>query len=239
MLDFIREESIWKTLPQETRPIVLYGMGDGALKVLDRCRQYGIPVAGIFASDEFVRGQTFEGFPVRSLKETEEIFGDFVVLLCFAAFLPPLMEKILDIGQRHTLLAPDVPVFGGELFTDGYLCAHQEQLEAAYDLLADEQSRLVFRSVVNFRLSGKLCWLTGCENPRKEVFSRLLQLGSRERYLDLGAYDGDTLREFFGYTGGQAELALALEPDPKNFRKLQKAAEALPETVRLLNAAVW
>ncbi|MDD6034337.1 MAG: FkbM family methyltransferase [Oscillospiraceae bacterium] len=239
MLDFIREESIWKTLPQETRPIVLYGMGDGALKVLDRCRQYGIPVAGIFASDEFVRGQTFEGFPVRSLKEMEDLFGDFVVLLCFAAFLPPLMEKILAIGRRHTLLAPDVPVFGGGLFTDEYLFAHQAQLEAAYDLLADEQSRLVFRSVVNFRLSGKLCWLTGCESPRKEVFSRLLQLGSRERYLDLGAYDGDTLREFFGYTGEQAELALALEPDPKNFRKLQKAAEALPETVRLLNAAVW
>ena len=238
MLDFICESSIWKTLQSEQRPIVLYGMGDGALKILSRCREYGIKVSGIFASDEFVRGKTFEGFPVRTLRETEEEFGDFVILLCFAAFLPDLMEKIRSIAARHTLLIPDVPVFGGGLFNDEYVEEHAHELQAAYDLMADEQSRHVFRSVVNFKLSGKPGWLTECETSRDEVFA-LMAPGKEERFLDLGAYDGDTVTEFLHYAESAAGI-LALEPDPKNFRKLTRtAAQPGFEQVSVLNAGIW
>lgn len=238
MLDFIHEASIWKTLQSEQRPIVLYGMGDGALKILARCREYGIKVSGIFASDEFVRNKTFEGFPVRTLHETEEEFGDFVILLCFAAFLPDLMEKIRSIAERHTLLIPDVPVFGGGLFNDEYVAEHADELQRAYDLMADGQSKHVFSSVVNFKLSGKPEWLTNCESSRDEVFS-VMAPGENERFLDLGAYDGDTVTEFLHYARS-AESILALEPDPKNFRKLSRTA-SLPgyEQVNILNAGIW
>lgn len=238
MLDFVSESSVWKTLQSETRPIVLYGMGDGALKVLRCCREYGIRVRGIFASDEFVRGKIFEGFPVRTLRETEEEFGDFVILVCFAAFLPGLMEKIRQIAKRHTLLFPDVPVFGGGLFTDEYLSEHEDELRRAYELMADDQSRHVFRSVVNYKLSGRPELLTGCESSRDEVFA-LIAPGEKERFLDLGAYDGDTVTEFLHFAG-RAESILALEPDPKNFRKLARTA-ALPgyEQVSILNAGIW
>lgn len=239
MLEFICEDSIWKTLQREKRPIVLYGMGDGALKILARCRDYGIRVSGIFTSDEFVRGKTFEGFPVRTLRETEEEFDDFVILLCFAAFLPELMEKIRSIAKRHTLLVPDVPVFGSGLFTDDYVREHVDELQRAYDLMADEQSRHVFRSVVNFKLSGKVEWLTGCESSRDEVFA-LMAPTEHERFLDLGAYDGDTVTEFLSYTDGKADALLALEPDPKNFRKLSRTtAQPGFEKVRMLNAGIW
>ena len=45
---FVTEtESIWDVLQRETRPIALYGMGDGAEKVLRVFEQYGI-IAGIY-----------------------------------------------------------------------------------------------------------------------------------------------------------------------------------------------
>ena len=37
--------------------------------------------------------------------------------------------------------------------------------------------------------------------------------------MDLGAYDGDTIRELIAVTGGYSSI-VALEPDRKNFRKL-------------------
>ena len=49
------EQSVWTRLQAEARPIVLYGMGDGADKILDRFETLGITAAGVFASDEFVR----------------------------------------------------------------------------------------------------------------------------------------------------------------------------------------
>ena len=238
MLDFIREESIWNLLKKEQRPIVLYGMGDGAQKILNQCARFQIPVAGIFASDEFVRGQSFAGYPVRTLAQTEEIWDDFVILLCFAAFLPELMEKIISLSRRHTLYAPDVPVFGGELFTEDYLAAHEDEIRQAHALLADEQSRRVLEATVNFKLSGKISWLTGCETPREEVYTRLLPLCEGERYLDLGAYDGDTVAEFLRFCPNPGQM-VALEPDPKNFRKLSQYADTLSAPLVSLQAGIW
>ena len=65
MLSFITEtRSCWDAIKEEKRPIFIYGMGNGALKIMSVFKQYGIPLAGIFASDDFVRGHEFEGYKV-------------------------------------------------------------------------------------------------------------------------------------------------------------------------------
>lgn len=60
MLDFIKEkQDVWQILQLTDKPVVLYGMGNGADQIIDLCDRMQIKVAGIFASDEFVRGQVF------------------------------------------------------------------------------------------------------------------------------------------------------------------------------------
>ena len=61
--------SVWDALRQETRPIAMYGMGDGAQKILNACEAFGIHIDEIFASDEFVRGHSFAGYRVKKLSE--------------------------------------------------------------------------------------------------------------------------------------------------------------------------
>ncbi|MFQ9126060.1 MAG: hypothetical protein ACLR4Z_03690 [Butyricicoccaceae bacterium] len=63
-MDFLSvEQSVWRRLQEETRPIVLYGMGDGADKILAQFDRLGIrAIRGVFASDEFARGNLFHGF---------------------------------------------------------------------------------------------------------------------------------------------------------------------------------
>lgn len=42
-MDFLSlEQSVWTRLKEETRPIVLYGMGDGADKILAQFDRLGI-----------------------------------------------------------------------------------------------------------------------------------------------------------------------------------------------------
>lgn len=239
MLSFVRERCIWETLQEERRPVVLYGMGDGALKVLAACRLYGIPVRGIFVSDDRLRRRDFAGFPLKTLAELESELGEMVVLLCFAAFRPELIAQILRVGERHRLLVPDLPVFGDGLFDTAFLEAHAAEFDEAYRLLADEQSRAVFRAVVNFKLSGEPSYLAPVETPREEMY-RLLRIGPDEDYVDLGGYDGDTAEEFLGFTGGRYSSMTILEPDEKNFRKLERRAAAFPPgDVRLIQAACW
>ena len=226
ILSLLRErESLWDILRRETRPIYLYGMGDGAQKALTAAAQFGIPIAGVFASDGYVRGQSFAGFPVKTLGQVEAEAGEPVILLCFAAFQPELMDWIHTLGQRHTLYVPDLPVVGEELFTWEYAATHEGELDQVYRLLADERSRQVLVALLDFKVSGKLCYLDRCTSQRAEDLGpAVLHLTGKERCLDLGAFDGDTLAELQQIAGGWAH-AIAVEPDPKNYRRLLDRAQ--------------
>ena len=72
------------------------------------------------------------------------------------------------------------------------------------------------------------------------VLERLFSFGEKESYVDLGAYNGDTIREFLELTEHRYEHIYAVEPDPRNFAKLRAFAEN--EQIRccsLYNKAVW
>lgn len=236
----IEEQEIWQRLQQTNKPIVLYGMGNGALKILQVMQQKDIPVTGIFASDQFVRGHFFEGFRVMSYHECCERFGDFIVLVAFASELPEVMHSVFTIGMEQELYIPDVPVVGGGLFDLAYYSSHYEELNRVYSLLSDECSRQVFENVLRFKISGRPQYLFMAQNEKREAYCDILKVSLSERYLDLGAYDGDTVRELLTFTGGEFEYIIAVEPDPKNFRKLERKMKDFDrDKIELLRVGIW
>ena len=234
------KQTVWQRLQQEKRPIILYGMGDGAQKILNVFADFGIQITDIFASDEFVRGHSFVGIRVKKLSEIRELYPDFIIVLGFASQRPEVLEKFYQLDDQYDVVAPDVPVAGGDLFDLDFFQAHQREIEQAYDLWADERSREIYRATLNYKISGKLCYLRNFTDAKEEAFTQLLKPGKNERFLDLGAYNGDTIRELLSYTGGAYASIAALEPDEKNFRKLKAYAEEnLTGDVKLVHAAAW
>lgn len=239
MCDFIVEKKTsWEFLKETEFPVFIYGMGDGALKIMKVMEQYGITVSGFFASDEFVRGHSFESHRVHTLSEIEANFDEFVIVLAFAAGYQSLYEKINDIVKRHILIAPDVPVAGDGLFTYEYCKKHESELQAVYDMLEDDVSKKTFADVINFKISGKISYLNSCTTPKSEVFDEIIPLSAIESYVDLGAYNGDTVSEFLELTGNRYQKIIAVEPDKKNFKKLSKNCIDL-DNISLYNSAVW
>ena len=87
---FNEHKDLWNYLKsQKKKSIVMYGMGNGADKILDVCDSYGITVCDFFASDGFVRGHAFHGKVVLSYSEIKEKYGadNIIVLLSFASSL--------------------------------------------------------------------------------------------------------------------------------------------------------
>lgn len=238
---FVQEtQSVWDVLAQETRPIALYGMGDGAEKILQVCADRNITISGIFASDEFVRGHSFAGYEVKKRSQLEQELGDFVAVIAFASSRPEVLTLFDDLDRTHTTYAPDVPVAEGALFDIAFAQEHCEQLEQAYEMMADEHSKQVFAATVNFKLSGKLHWLREYTDDRQFAFEHYLKPHKQEHFVDLGAYNGDTVRELLSYTDGEYASILAVEPDKKTFKKLKKYAEqAQLENIQLVNAGAW
>ena len=222
MLPFINEENtLWEYLKTAGKPVVLYGTGDGADKVLARLAETGVPVSGIFASDEFVRGQQFHGFTVQAYSELMVLQKKVIVLIAFASELPDVMERFYKLASVHETYAPHVPVFSGEeTVTAAWIKKYERELQTVYERLADAVSRETFASVLNYKLSGKLSYLQACTTNRTEDLRTIFSFGREETYLDLGAYNGDTVQEFLQLTHGRYKKIIALEPDPKNFKKL-------------------
>ena len=216
---------LWNYLRSADKPILMYGMGNGADKILKVCDAYGIEIADFFASDGFVRGHSFHGKTVLSYSQAKEKHESFIVLLSFASSLPDVIENIKRISTENELYAPDVPVFGSNLFNMEFFEAHRSEFERAYSLLADERSQFVFENVINYKLSGKIDYLFACDDEEASVVSELVKPKEIKRYIDLGAYNGDTVRSLMSYTDTLEEV-IAFEPDRRNHKKLSDFAEA-------------
>lgn len=231
-------EDLWQMLcrrREEGRlpPVYLYGMGDGADKCLAALERLSIPVTGVFASDEFVRGQSFRGFPVQRYSQARAEHPDLLALLCFAVDYEPMLSRLTEMASEVELYAPDLPVIpdeSGRLFDRAYLLEHKAEFDEVYALLADEASRRVWRSLLDGKLSGRIAYLREAECPREEAWQELAAPGSEEHFLDLGAYNGDTVQAFLELTGGRYATIRAMEPDGKNYEKLCRRLEGLPRT---------
>lgn len=207
---------LWEKLKNTNKPIMLYGFGDGADKILKVCKEKGIEISGIFASDNFKKNIIYQGFKV--YKYSEVPFDDFIILVAFGTYLDGVIQEIHKMSENYELYAPDVPVYGSGVFDDEFLKTHKQEMDKAYNHLEDEISKSVFMDTLNFKLSGELKYLR--DTDKDEVFNNILKLNANETFVDLGAYNGDTIREFLKYTNNKYEKIIAFEPDIKNFRKL-------------------
>ena len=240
-MNFTTQTDLWAYLRTTDKTIVMYGMGNGADKILNICERYGIPVADFFASDGFVRGHSFHGKTVLRYADVKEKYGAdrLIVLLSFASSLPDVMELFYTLDSECELYAPDVPVCGENLFDLDFVRAHADELREVYALLADEESKRIFERVIQYKLSGCIGYLRDAESSKDEVYLDLLDAQSIRSAADLGAYNGDTVRELMRYAP-DLKTVYALEPDRRNFRKLNDFAQTISSPdVRALQAAAW
>jgi FkbM family methyltransferase len=200
-----------------------------------------IEPAGVFASDDFVRGQMFHGFKVQKLSDIEErLQGEpapssprFVIVLAFGSNRPEVIAHITAIAKKHLLFAPDMAVTD---FDPCELFSYRSELETVYNLFADDYSKALFTDIINFKISGKLEYLS-----RTSDFSEILDLfnlSESEVFADCGAYTGDTIGIFTDKVNNKYRKIYGFEPSQKTFAKLQKNTANL-ENIKLLHAAVW
>ena len=236
--DLLEITDLWTYLENSDKKKVLYGMGDGADKILDVCGKRGIEISGVFASDEFVRYQTFRNFTVKKYSDIKAEFPDPVILVSFATKLDSVMDKIYNLCETDEVYAPDVPVFGSNLFDGAFFKENFDNFNKVYSLLSDEISKNVYYNVIKHKLTGKIECLKDCETPVGEAYSSIIKPGAHSDYVDIGAYNGDTIREYL-YYAKDVNSVTAFEPDIKNFAKLSEYAKTLDISANLINAAAW
>ena len=239
---------LWQTLKAASdsgRPILLYGMGNGADKILTVCAAYGIPVADFFASDGFVRGHSFHGKVVLSFTQACEKYGaeNMIVLLSFASSRPEVLELIHHVAATCEMYIPDVPVCGTELFNTEFYEAHLPEITAARALFADDESRRVYDGIIEYKLTGRMDILRATESDPANAYQDILRAERFTTTADLGAYNGDSIRDLRQYAP-RLQTVIAFEPDRRNHRKLSEYATVLRDAgdtlaIHAVQAGAW
>lgn len=90
-------------------------------------------------------------------------------------------------------------------------------------MLADEESKRVYASILNFKISGNMQYLLDVVTPKAEIYRKIIHLTPNEVYVDLGAYNGDTIQEVLQFTHEKYIRIYAMEPDRKTSRSFARA----------------
>jgi FkbM family methyltransferase len=96
------------------------------------------------------------------------------------------------------------------------------EIRRAFGLFSDSESRRLLLSHVSLQLTGDFSVA-----PRPSASGRyfpegLYEPSIAECFVDCGAYNGDTVREFTAWSRGQFRRIIAFEPDPVSFAALER-----------------
>ena len=219
MLNHLETETpLWDYLKTVNKPIVLYGTGNGADKIIDFASSLNIKIHGIFASDDFARGQHFRGYKVLNYNEIKKLLGEVIILQAFGTHRREVLENIKYLFKNNEYYVPDIEVCGNDFFTPKIYADMFGGYEKAYDLLEDELSKTIFDNLMLFKISGKPQYIFSNDEDVKEN-TNILKLFKNEVYVDVGAYDGDTVDNFINSVKNYKHI-YAFEPDRYNFKKL-------------------
>jgi FkbM family methyltransferase len=104
-------------------------------------------------------------------------------------------------------------------------------IKQCFSLFHDEESRKEFVAQISWRLQGHYMALSDPAKYTQYFYDELFKLNEKEVFVDCGAFDGDTLRNFLKKQQDCYTHYFAFEPDPINFEKLRHYVANLPATI--------
>jgi FkbM family methyltransferase len=216
------------------RKIIIYGAGEGFHWVLEILMRHYHYKPSMVLDRRFTRGDSFEGFPAFSpldYQPTEEEKHESVVIVCVGRqeYHAEILRSLRQMGFSNILLMMDIyeihnpfrlPV---ELEKKGFrfYLEQKERIVKCLDLFEDEQSREIYSRCLQTHLRRKPVPLPS--RPREEqYFPKDIHLSrGYAKFVNCGAYDGDTVR-LLNAVHGKVDELVCFETEPLLFGRLSE-----------------
>jgi FkbM family methyltransferase len=232
--------------PFDERAAVLFGCGGLGQKTLAGLKELGVKPLAFADNAPGTWGRRIGGLRVFSPEEAAGKFGKnavFVVTIWGAHCRHRFEKTQAQLKKLGCLrVVSFVPLFWKypDLFLPYYcldlphkILPQARNIQRAFALWEDPPSRGEYLAQLKWRLGLDF---GGLRRPAcgpayfspKNIFPRR----PWKLWVDCGAYDGDTLRDFLKARDFSQGEILAFEPDPENFRRLETYLRRLPETRR-------
>jgi len=212
-------------LQQSGCPIYIYGRIEGGAWQAGLClTNAGIEYKGFVVNSGFLTENSKETSIEELLTQTEEKVG---IIVAFRGYreelLVPYKDKIYKIIVRDFYSGIKTTEDSG-FFTYEWVVHNADNLQATFDMLQDELSKESLLAFINQKISTDFKYLTQVKQLNQYFDDDLICLNETERFLDCGAFDGDSARAFVNALRRRGissyEEIISFEPDKRNYEAL-------------------
>ena len=220
--DLEEKEELVDQLRCETLPLVMWGCGQIAEEVNDYLKMKGVVLNDIFVDDEYYTpNMTLDGKKIISYSELTMRYTKFNVILGNSSYEKAgILEQREHVNKIFYLFSVNYGMY--DKTPKSLIRDHIDEFEMVYNLWEDEASRRSYIAFLKTRLSGNNQYILDVYRKGNDFFrNEIFQIGEEEVFLDIGAYDGDTLRLFRKENNGKYKKVYALEPDNSNRERLE------------------
>lgn len=210
---------------EEGLPIYIMGsVRGGGRQAAFCCENAGIPYEGMVISRAFWTEDSPEQCLEDLMERTQAKVG---IVVAFRGYhediLRPYKDKIGKIILRDCFTGIRTIGDSGFMSYD-WVVERGKQLQNTFDLLQDELSRESLAAYINQRISADYQYLAKVRREHQYFEDGLAELSGQERFLDCGAFDGDSAVAFVDALHRRGidsyEEIISFEPDPENYRKM-------------------
>lgn len=221
-------------------PLILWGAGEVAVAVKKYLKQNNIFPVAVWIDGKKEKA-VFEELPVMSLNEIKEKYKIFNVFLGHSKY--DLGEIILERESQVNRVFYLVSVLYEQYRTIEYnsIKKYLHKYFAIYQLLQDRKSKKSLIAYLNSRMTNNIAYIRECVEKEQNYFENdIFQIGCDEDYVDVGAFNGDSIKLFLDKSQGKYNSISAIEPDKENYRVLkQYVNQAKVEGINLYNIGTW
>lgn len=201
-------------------PVLLWGGGEACEYFIKFMQKYSIPIAGIIDKKKSVNIRE----PKIKIFAPETAYAEYegsIVVVSSLAHRDEIIEEIAYKRYNYFVFCfdPTIEIVQKNTYTErqNFLLAHEKELDRIGEWMYDKQSKTIFYNVIKGAFSNNPdCYKdTSCAS---QYFPEVIKenLSEKETFVDLGAFTGDSIKEFILEVNNKFNKIYAFEPNPAN-----------------------
>jgi FkbM family methyltransferase len=231
----------------QSKPLVVYGLGAAGQGIVEHLISLGINIAYIIDKNKY--GKDYKNIPIVSLAQAEQYVNNnnnclialnnhYIDLREIYQSLHACQFKQIFTLQQIQQIVKDIEI------TDGYWLdldfnydAHTNEIDAFKALLADSKSLAIANQIIRFRTLGQIQDYPAPSLDDEYAPFDIPRYKNPLAIIDCGAYDGIAIEKLI-HAGYEVYRFAAFEPDQQNFAKLINKPFNVSESI-CLPLGVW
>ena len=233
--------------------IVIFGAGIGGRETLELLQRMGVggKVRAFSDNSNNKINTDYMGLPVIKPERIRNDFKNFLVLISSTAF-DVIQKQLTELGIDSSDIFYFQPA-GISLDKNqdmGFIKENISKLNTVYGKLEDYKSKLIYRNLLNYRITKKESYLIQLKDYIDSEANQYFDKELLEDYLfnddfvDAGAYTGDTMESFFKdcpqWLNWGKGVYFCFEAGDYSYEKLCTKVKLIENNkIELFNYAVW